>query len=128
MRPAAMLTAAIIPAAAVAALLALPAQAQDAAAGERVFKIQCSACHTVQPGKNLVGPSLHGVFGRTTGQVAGFRYTEANRNAKLTLDAETLDRYLTDPRGTIPGTSMAYAGVKDATQRKNLIAYLETLK
>jgi cytochrome c len=123
MRPARLL-----PAAALASLLALPAQAQDAAAGERVFKIQCSACHTVVPGKNLVGPSLHGVVGRTTGQVLGFRYTEANRNAKLTLDAETLDRYLTNPRETIPGTSMVYAGVKDATQRKNLIAYLETMK
>jgi cytochrome c len=123
-----MRPAAILPAAALVSLLALPAQAQDAAAGERVFKIQCSACHTVVPGKNLVGPSLHGVIGRTTGQVLGFRYTEANRNAKLTLDAETLDRYLTNPREVIPGTSMVYAGVKDATQRKNLIAYLETLR
>src|SRR5512139_1887640 len=123
MRPAAYITTA-----ALATFLALPAQAQDAAGGERVFKIQCSACHTVVPGKNLVGPSLHGVVGRTTGQVLGFRYTEANRNAKLTLDAATLDRYLTNPREVIPGTNMAYAGVKDATQRKNLIAYLETLK
>jgi cytochrome c len=111
-----------------ATVLALPAQAQDAAAGERVFKIQCSACHTVVPGKNMVGPSLHGVVGRTSGQIVGFRYSEANKKAALTFDAATLDRYLTNPKEVIPGTTMIFAGIKDETQRKNLIAYLETLK
>jgi len=109
-------------------LLSEPVLAQDAAAGERVFKIQCSACHSAVAGKNLVGPSLHGVVGRTSGQILGFRYSEANKTAKLTFDAATLDRYLADPKGVIPGTTMAYAGVKNEDQRKNLIAYLEKLK
>lgn len=112
----------------IALSFAAPAHAQDAAAGERVFKTQCSACHTVVPGKNLVGPSLHGVVGRTSGQGVGFRYSEANKKAALTFDAATLDRYLTNPKEVIPGTTMIYAGVKDETQRKNLIAYLETLR
>ena len=120
------ITAALIATAALS--FAAPTHAQDAAAGERVFKIQCSACHTVIPGKNLVGPSLHGVVGRTSGQVAGFRYSEANKKAALTFDAATLDNYLTNPKEVIPGTTMIYAGVKDAQQRKNLIAYLETLR
>jgi cytochrome c len=114
--------------AAVALTAPLPTFAQDVTAGERVFKIQCSACHTVVPGKNMVGPSLHGVVGRVSGQVLGFRYSEPNKKAALTFDAATLDRYLTNPRQMIPGTTMAYAGMKDEQQRKNLIAYLQTLR
>ena len=120
---------AILPAALFAAtvLLAPTARAQDAAAGERVFKSQCTACHTVASGRNMVGPSLFGIAGRTSGQVAGFRYSEANKNAKLTFDEATLDRYLTNPKEVVPGTIMTYAGVKNEKQRKDLIAYLQTV-
>jgi cytochrome c len=82
----------------------------------------------VEAGKNRVGPSLHGIVGRTTGTVEGFKYSPANQNAKLTWTPEVLDRYLTNPRETIPGTIMAYAGLRNPTQRADLIAYLETLK
>ena len=105
-----------------------PAFAGDPAAGQAVFKSQCTACHSPVAGKNLVGPSLAGVFGRTTGQVAGFHYSAANKSAALTLDAATLDKYLASPRTVIPGTIMTYAGLKDDTKRADLIAYLETLK
>lgn len=105
-----------------------PALAQDAAAGEKVFKIQCMACHAVVAGKKVVGPSLFGVVGRAAGSVADFKYTAANKNSGLTWDAATLDRYLQAPRTVVPGTAMTYAGLTKDTQRADLIAYLATLK
>ena len=103
------------------------ARAQDAAAGATVFKTQCSICHSVAAGKNLVGPSLFGVVGRQAGQVPGFHYSPANKESGLTWDAATLDRYLTDPQAVVPKTTMPYPGLKDDTKRANLIAYLSTL-
>jgi cytochrome c len=103
------------------------AEAQDAAAGAAVFKTQCSICHSVVEGKNMVGPSLFGVVGRQAGQVSGFHYSPANKDSGLTWDAATLDRYLTDPQAVVPKTIMPYPGLKDDTKRANLIAYLSTL-
>jgi cytochrome c len=104
-----------------------PARAADATAGEAVFKSQCSICHSIQPGRNQVGPSLAGIVGRKAGQVPGFRYSPANKNSDLTWDAATLDRYLTSPKDVVPHTIMTYGGLKDADKRANLIAYLATL-
>ena len=109
-------------------LAASPALAGDPIAGQAIFKSQCSACHSPVAGKNLVGPSLSAVVGRTTGQIAGFHYSAANKAAGLTLDAGALDRYLASPKTVIPGTTMTYAGLKDDAKRADLIAYLETLK
>lgn len=103
------------------------AGAQDAAAGQAVFKTQCSACHAVIEGKTLVGPSLFGVAGRPAGQVAGFHYSQANKDSGLTWDEATLDRYLTKPQAVVPHTIMPYAGLADAGKRADLIAYLVTL-
>lgn len=110
-----------------------PAQAQDAPpgdpeAGRTVFNRQCMACHAVQAGQNKVGPSLAGIFGRPSAEVPKFNYSPAMKEAKKTWDAATLDSYLADPRGYIPGARMIYAGLKDGEQRANLIAYLATLK
>ena len=112
----------------VAANLPSSAMAADPAAGKAVFTSTCSICHSVQPGKNMVGPSLAGIVGRKTGSVPGFRYSPANQNANLTWDEATLDKYLQSPRTTIPGTTMTYGGLKDDTKRADLIAYLATLK
>ena len=112
----------------VAANLPSSAMAADPAAGKAVFSSMCSICHSVQPGKNMVGPSLAGVVGRKTGSVPGFHYSPANQNANLTWDAATLDKYLQSPRTTVPGTTMTYGGLKDDTKRADLIAYLATLK
>ena len=103
------------------------AQAQDAAAGEKLFKMNCSICHSPQPGRNLVGPSLFNVVNRHSGQIADFHYSDANRNSGLTWNVATLDRYLTAPRDVVPGTKMTFPGVKDPKQRADLIAYLATL-
>jgi cytochrome c len=103
------------------------AGAQDAATGERVFKSQCSICHSVQPGRNIIGPSLYSVVGRHSGTIPGFHYSAANRASGLVWDPGTLDRYLAAPRQVVPGTLMTYPGLKDPHQRADLIAYLATL-
>ncbi len=104
------------------------AMAGDPAAGQRVFKSLCSICHSVQAGKNGMGPSLFGVVGRKTASEAGFHYSVGNQNANLTWDESTLDKYLASPKTVVPGTTMSFAGVKDDTKRSDLIAYLATLK
>ena len=111
-----------------AALWASQADAADADAGARVFKSQCATCHAVTAGKNLVGPSLAGVVGRKAGDVAGFRYSTANKAADFVWDEAKLDPYLANPKAVIPGTSMLYSGLKNDEQRADLIAYLATLQ
>lgn len=97
----------------------------DAAAGEKTF-IQCAACHVVEPGVNRVGPSLAGIVGRVAGTVEGYNYTEANASSGITWSPEKMYQYLEDPRRVIPGTKMAFAGLKDGQDRANVIAYLQT--
>ncbi len=89
---------------------------------------QCAACHAVVPGKNGIGPSLAGVFGRKAGQAPGYAYSAANLSSGLTWDEATLDEYLTAPAKKVPGTKMTYAGQADPAARQALIAYLKTLK
>jgi cytochrome c len=108
-------------------LAAAPARAQNADAGKTVYKQICSICHEIVPDKNRVGPSLFGIVGRKAGQVPGFHYSDANKNSGLNWDDATLDKYLTAPRATVPGTTMAYAGLKDDQKRKDLIAFLSSL-
>ena len=111
-----------------ATAIAPPAGAADAEAGLKVFRTQCGACHSAAAGRNLVGPSLNDIIGRRSGTVEGFRYSAANKAAELTWDVATLDKYLMSPGASIPGTTMTFAGLKNATQRADLIAYLATLK
>jgi cytochrome c len=101
------------------------AQAQDAAAGEKVFA-QCRACHQVgESAKNAVGPVLNGLFGRKAGTVEGYNYSPANKNSGLTWDEATFRDYIKDPRAKIPGTKMVYAGLKDEQRVNDLVAYLK---
>ena len=86
----------------------------------------CKACHSVEPGKNGIGPSLAGVFGAKAAQVPGFEFSDAMKNSGLTFNQATFDRYLTDPRGVVPGTKMAFGGVADAAKRQAIIDYLKT--
>ncbi len=96
----------------------------DPASGERVFAA-CRTCHVFDEGVNRVGPSLHRVVGRQAGTVPGFAYSEANKNSGVTWTPEVLFEYLEDPKGFMPGTKMAFPGVKDAQKRADLVAYLE---
>jgi cytochrome c len=100
------------------------AQAQDAAAGERVFT-QCKACHQVgDAAKNAVGPVLNGLFGRRAGKVADYTYSPANQGSGLTWDEPTFRDYIRDPKAKIPGTKMIYAGLKEQKRVDDLVAYL----
>lgn len=101
------------------------AQAQDAAAGEKVFA-QCRACHQVgESAKNAVGPVLNGLFDRKAGVVEGYAYSAANKNSGLTWDEATFREYIKDPKAKIPGTKMVYAGLKDEQRINDLVAYLK---
>jgi cytochrome c len=106
---------------------ATAALAADPAAGQQIFKVQCSICHSVVAGQNRVGPTLFGVVGRPAGSVPGFQYSADHKKLGVTWDAATLDKYLTNPRAMVPDTTMIYAGLKDDAKRADLIAYLETL-
>ena len=95
--------------------------------GETLFKKNCAICHTLEAGKNKIGPSLAGVVGRKAGSVPGFAYSAANKNSGDIWDAQTLDTYLADPRKLMPGTKMVFAGLKNLQDRKALIEYLKGL-
>lgn len=98
----------------------------DAAAGKTVFNV-CKACHTIEAGgPNRVGPNLHGIVGRKAGTHDGFSYSEAMKNAGFTWDEAKLNEYLKDPKATVPGNKMAFAGVKDDAKRADLIAFLKS--
>jgi len=118
-------------AACVAALVAVPAWSQSAAAGDAsaggMAFIQCADCHSTTAG-NAAGPGLRGVVGRGAGKAEGFQYSAAMAKSALVWDAKALDGFLANPKAAVPGTSMDFPGVSDAAERANLIAYLATLK
>lgn len=89
---------------------------------------QCAACHSLQPGKNGIGPSLFGVYGTKAGDIAGYSSSPALKASGLTWDDATLDKWLEAPMKTVPGTKMTYAGLKDPAKRQELIAFMKTLK
>lgn len=118
-------TPAAAPAAAGGATLTLAGLTGNAANGQKIFG-QCRTCHVVEPGVNRVGPSLHGIVGRKAGSIAGFNYSAANKNSGVTWTEEVLFEYLENPRGYLPGTKMAFAGLKKPQDRADVIAYLKT--
>lgn len=115
------------PAADAGATMEFASMTTDAAAGEKVFAL-CRSCHVLDEGVNRVGPSLYNVVGRPSGSVAGFSYSDANKNSGVTWTTDVLFKYLEDPKGFMPGTKMAFPGIKDAQDRANLVAYLESTK
>ena len=107
-----------------------PAAAQpgDAENGKDLFKV-CRPCHQVGPGaRNGIGPTLNGIVGSKAGTIAGFTYSEANKDAGtkgLVWTEDTLFKYLENPAAFMPGNKMTYAGIKDEADRRDLIAYLK---
>ena len=107
---------------------ALPIRAEDGtsagdpARGAEIYE-RCDACHSLE--RNRTGPRHCGLFGRTAGSVPGFRYSNAMKRSGIVWSPATLDKFLENPRKDVPGTFMTYAGVTDARDRRDLIAYLE---
>jgi cytochrome c2 len=96
----------------------------DAARGEKRFE-DCVACHKLESGANDVGPSLHGLFNRKAGELADFRFSPALKRSGITWTAQTLDTFIADPQKVVPANRMPYAGMLDAGERADLIAYLQ---
>jgi len=114
---------------AAAMLLATPAFADgDAAAGAAVF-VKCKACHENEQGVNKIGPTLKGIVGRKTASIADYKYSDAMaaKGAEgLVWDEATLAAYLPDPKAYVPGTKMAFAGLKNPQEVADVIAYLKS--
>lgn len=99
--------------------------AANVEAGQAISRRDCAQCHTFnEGGRNLVGPNLHGVVGRQRASVAGFNYSQAMRSSQAAWDYETLSQYLTSPRTFVRGTNMAFAGLRRAEDRANLIRWM----
>jgi cytochrome c len=105
-------------------LMPMAGIAADIAAGQAVFN-RCRICHAIAAGRHSpVGPNLHGVFGRKAGTIKGFAYSPAMQQSGIVWSDATLAKYLHDPKNFIPGTRMAFPGLKDAGQIADLLAYL----
>jgi cytochrome c len=100
--------------------------AQDAEHGKAIFKA-CAACHATDHA-NRIGPGLEGIIGRRAGTAPSFRYSDAMKQSGIVWDTKTLDAYLESPQKVVPGNKMTYAGVKNPTDRTDLVTYLATLK
>ena len=107
----------------------VPALAGDAALGKSVFAAQCAMCHTVtKGGPTIMGPNLYGIVGRKAGSLANYAYSKGMKTAGFSWTDDKLRAYLPAPANLVPGTKMAFAGVKNPAQLDNLVTYLETLK
>jgi len=104
-------------------LAANTAHAQDAARGETLYA-DCAACHPLEPGVHGVGPTLYRIIGRKAGGYDDYRYSAALRRSGLTWTAEALDTFVGDPQAAVPANRMPYAGMPDAKDRADLIAFL----
>ena len=100
--------------------------AQDAGAGEGVFKRMCLPCHDAGPGAKVkLGPPLNGLDGRQAGTLPGFNYSEANKNSGIKWGDQTFAEYIKNPMQRIPGTRMAFAGIRNDADIANLWAFLK---
>ena len=115
----------IMSAVAAATLIAGAARADgDTVRGEKRFE-ECASCHSVAAGQNGVGPSLHEVFGRKAASLDDFRYSPAMRRSGIVWTPQTLETFIADPQKLVPANRMPYAGLTDAGERADLIAYLQ---
>jgi cytochrome c len=112
----------------ISALVGAAQAAGDAARGADLFKQNCSMCHSLEPGQNLVGPSLFSVVGRAAATIADFSYSSAMKGSGITWTVDQLKAYLKAPRKYVPGVKMMFPGLPDEQDRENVVAYLATLR
>jgi cytochrome c len=98
----------------------------DVEAGKKQFN-KCAACHSVEPGVQLMGPSLHGLMGREVGSLDDFPFSEAMVTADFIWTEETLDAFIENPMQYLPGTVMPFGGIRKANQRDALVCYIKLL-
>ncbi len=98
-----------------------PAQVEK---GSQVFAGECSVCHSTKEGETVMGPSLHGVVGRTSGSLAGFSYSQAMKTKAVKWEAETIDQFIGQPQSYVPGTYMPYMGLASAPDREAVGCFL----
>ncbi len=96
----------------------------DAARGEKKFE-DCAACHSLEKGVNNVGPSLSGVFGRKAGEIEDFRYSPAMKRSGIAWSPQTFEAFIAEPQKIVPANRMPYAGMTEAADRADLLAYLQ---
>jgi cytochrome c len=96
----------------------------DPARGEKLYE-DCVACHPIERSVHGIGPTLYGILGRKAGEMADYRYSRALRDSGITWTAEALDTFIADPQASVPANRMPYAGMPDAADRADLIAYLQ---
>jgi cytochrome c len=99
----------------------------DPLAGKRVFA-KCAVCHTAEPGKNKIGPSLFNLIGRPAGSASGYTYSPAMHDLNKIWDTAVLDEYLAAPKAMVPGTKMIFPGIANKQERDDVIAFLGTLR
>lgn len=100
------------------------ASAADAAKGAKVFR-KCKACHSMEAGKRMIGPSMHGIMGRQAGTVEGYKYSKGMAALDVVWDEASLTEFLKAPRKYVKGTKMAFAGLRKPADIENLLAYLK---
>jgi len=108
----------------IALTLPFAGAANDTARGKELFEKRCSGCHS--PDRDMEGPHLGGVYGRRSGAIPAFPYSQALKKAEITWNADTLDRWLTNPEQLVPNTDMAFR-VEKADERAEIIRYLQEL-
>ena len=105
------------------------APAADNAGGEEAYNNACRTCHSVKPGDNRLGPSLSGIVGKKAGGESGYQYSPSLKDSGVTFDEATLDKFITNPDGVVPGNNMKpYTGISDAALRAKIIAFLKSGK
>lgn len=111
-------------AAALIALSAAAASAQDAQKGQTVFNF-CMPCHSIGPdAQNKIGPQLNGLDGRHSGTAPNFEYSDANKKSGIVWNEATFKKYIANPQGVVPGTKMLFPGIQDPQQVNDLWAYV----
>ena len=100
------------------------ANTADLVKGKKVFK-KCVACHSLEEGKNKIGPPLNNLLGRKAGSVKGYKYSKAMKNSGVVWNEESLDKFLTKPRKFIPKTKMSFRGIKKKSLRDDLISFFK---